>query len=303
MTVQWETRSRTYRESGSINITNQMREAYALIVDLTILSYVGAPSFSTRSIPEKGFWGFATIFERTTPRELIQVELPRFRLLNVRNDAVAAAYNALALAANSNTQITNIDEAVEALWSRFTEISLAPNLRHREDIIKFKGLPKSQFRFDIYWLPFPGNDQDFPDFNPDAPAGEQDEYFEPIQNTPADPYAGLPAPSNIPGNRDPRDFSDDNLPPAAIIGNLTFEVDSNNAGNFQPRQVDNLEWPGQLAVGTSGTFAAEIDWVDDNGVVTNIAATNFPPLVVRFAQFNANNGDTFVPDPNTLTVP
>lgn len=297
----WVRRRRTYRERGSIRLNAAERAAYAVVVDIEILSYVGEISQSFRSLPPKGFWGNATIFEGVTPRERLQMEFPLFRVLNVRNDAAAATYNALAIAADGNQQIAGLDDAVEALWNAFTEINLAPTLRHREEIIKFQGLPLSQFRFTVYRLPFPTSDfVDLP-FNDDPPNTGNDEYPEPRRNPLSDPYAGNPPESNRPGAADPRDFAPEPEPPERIQGTVNYEFRRGDNGNFEALSKTGLFWPGSLAAGAVPGFENAISWVDDEGVSTPLTTQNNVQAVVRFVEFQADDGRLFIPDPNTLS--
>lgn len=300
--VAWNRRTETYRGSGSYRFNRAQRESYALILDIKILSYVGSPSFNLKSNPEFSFWGYATTFERATPALKQPVEFAVSRVLNTKNDAAAATFNALAIAAAGNQQITNLSEVVELVWEQFDTLNLTPVLRHDETTIKFKALPTTQFEFICYWLDFPPSDEDFPDFNPDPPATDDDEYYEPQQNPASDPFAGNPTPTAIDTRSDPRDFDDNNDPPARIGGSLSLESSGNNSPFTVADDIPGLFWPGQLVEGNDPSFSHAISWLDDEGVETVIARTNFPPLRIRFVEFNADDGRLFIPDPASFEV-
>lgn len=300
--VAWKTRRETYRGQGSFRFTRAQRESYCLILDVKILSYVGSPSFNLKANPEFSFWGYATTFERDTPSLRQSVDFAVSRLLNVKNDAASATFNALAIAAAGNQQVTNVGELVEFVWEQFDTINLTPVLRHDETTIKFKALPTTQFEFICYWLDFPIQDEDFPDFNADPPSSDDDQYYQPQQNEISDPFAGNPDPSPIDTRSDPRDFGDENEPPPDIVGTISFESSGNNSPFTAGIPVSGLVWPGQLVEGSEAGFTNVVAWRDDNGVETTIARTNFPPLAVRFVQFDADDGRVFVPDPNSFEV-
>lgn len=298
----WKSDSKQYRESGSYRFSAEQRESYALILDVKVISYVGSLSFSTKANPEYGFWGNATVFEGTTLSKRIPTEFPRFRLLNVKNDAVAATYNALAIAADANEQITGLGELVEHIWNRFSDIRLTPALRHDETVVKFKCLPLSQFEFSCYWLEFPDNDLGYPDFNDDAPPGDDDEYYMPEQNGVDDPYNGNPLPDPPDPDSDPRDFGDDNEPGPGFIGVLSYEFRDQNSGAFQPNSIAGIKWPGQLFATISQGFNA-VAWRDDEGTETVMVIGAAPPVQVRFVQIATDDGQIFVPDPNEFSAP
>lgn len=297
----WQSRTLTYRERGSVGLTTAERRAYAILLDFRAVSVVRTPYTNLKSNPPQSFYGKATIFQGATPSAILDLPTPQFRILSLRNEQAATTYNQLALAADANRQITNLSELVEDVWARLQGIQFAPLLEHRETKVKIVGLPLSQFEITVYRLEFEDPvGFDFPDPDSDPTEG-QDEYYEPAVNPSTNPFGGNPTPSGIPGNLDPRDFAPQDGESTPITGSLSYEFRATGSGNYAPISRANLVWPGRLVEATEPDFTNAIGWEDDDGNVTTISRTNFPPLEVRFVQFDADDGRTFIPDPNSFT--
>jgi len=299
----WRSRRLTYRERGAVRFTRAERRSYALMVDVRFLSVVGTPYTNLKSNPPESFYGKYTVFHGSLPAEISPLPTPYFRVLNLRNEQSASTYNALALAADANRQITGVGELVEAVWARLQGIQLAPLLDHRPNFLKVVGLPLSQFEIVIWRLEFEdGVGFELPNPYPDPTRGG-DQYPEPRQNSVDAPYAGNPPESPRPSFLDERDFAEEEPDPGTFTGNLNYEYLTPSGTEYLPLTQEGVMWPGQLVTLALPNRPNSIVWEDDQGVQTPM--TTFTAgfrAEVRFVEFEADDGTLFIPDPNTATI-
>lgn len=302
----WNSRNRTYREFGTFRFNRAQRESYALILDIEIQSVIRESYVNFKGNPPYGFWGVATIFEGSVPRERKVLEWPKMRIINVRNEFAGAYFNDQISELKNDAFQTDVSNALDYVLTSLLDFPRTPVLPHKELSVKFKGLDKSQFKFTCYWLEFPPAAEDFLPFDDLDPTRNGNEYPEPTVNPPDDPYQGNDEPSPPFNGADPRDYGPDNMPPSAVVGfgNGTFEfaAASTNGEFSEFTTTEELGYPGFLREGTRTDIAASIAWEDADGTVTNISGTDFPPLTVRNFTIAQPDGGTYSPLSDSLTV-
>lgn len=298
----WQRRRRTYRERGAIRFNLEERQSYALLVDIRVVSVVAIPYTNLTSNPPESFYGKVTTFEGSVPTEITVLKFANQRVLSLRNENAARSLDAQVARLNADVFGNNLGEAITNFNNSAFDGLYSPVLEHREEILKIVMNPLSQFEVTIWRLAFGDTPTVAPDFSDPDPTRGDDQYPEPTTNPVDNPYAGNPAPSAIPGNLDPRDFAEQEPPVEPGVGTLLYESENNNTGNFTPRVVEGIRRPGSIQTRSDGAFSDQIVWVDDQGTETNMIRTNFGPAQVRLVRVETDDGQTFIPDPASLTT-
>ncbi len=207
MDLPWESESLQYRESGSYRFSVEQRQAYALLLDLKIISFVQQKYENNNSIPNNGFWGKATIFEGSVVRSSQQIIFPKQRVLSVVNRTIVNT--ALTALSYEGLRLFLEDFAVNEGNIVVPGESLKPvQLGPQETVVKFRGFPLSQFEFTCYWLPYSPDLIPYIDVRAEDPTDGDDEYYEPRKNEPDNPFRNNPAADPPNPDSDSRDFGD-----------------------------------------------------------------------------------------------
>lgn len=300
--VAWTTRRREYRDSGSFFLTRRMRQSYAFVFDIRIISTVRLPVENLRSNPPTSFYGYATIFEGDVPTLRIPIDFAHQRIVSLRNSEAARNYNDVAFAKYTGAYVTDIGEAADVLFQAANPLQLAPLLEHRETTIKFKANPLTQFEFFAAWLEFDPLDPNTPDFNESAPSAQGDQYYAPRINPTDDPWNGNNLPDEPDTRLDDRDFSDENDPDTGITGTLNYQFRDQASGPFANASIPNINWPGSFVCGQFGGFDA-VFWEDSEGTQTLMVNGASPPVEVQLVNLVTDEGQTFIPDPASFSCP
>lgn len=298
----WQSDTKTFRESGSYRFTKEQRESYALILEVRIISFVQEVYYNSKSLPDHGFWGYATVFEGAVCRELIQVQFSRFRLLNTRNNRAASVSDADEQKIRQVFGSFQIAEALDFVLAEISQFEGTPVLPHKETVIKFKGLPLSQFEFRCYWLALTDVDEAQPEFSEQDPTGGEDEFPNPTRNPLDNPYAGNPDPSDQDPDSDDRDYSDENNPPSGVFnyGFATYQFRDQSIP-FTDNSRPDLGFPGILVPATDESNGQNaIDWEDADGVRTRLVVGGAPPVQVRNFQIQPPEGPLYQPFNDSL---
>lgn len=83
-----EYRELRYENSGSIGFTDVEKNAYRLSLTLEV-THVDAPRYSSlKTLPENTHYGYLTLFRGSTVTETIPIKYPKFRVFDIRNQAI-----------------------------------------------------------------------------------------------------------------------------------------------------------------------------------------------------------------------
>jgi hypothetical protein len=248
MALPWQEDRQQFRESGSYRFTKEQRESYFLYLDIRIVSFVHQKYVNFKTLPEYGFWGYSTVFYGAVPDRKIQQEFVAQRVIREVNRDTLTMATVVSSHLSTLTSIKSLGTALNALLVE-VPFQSPTAVGMPETVVKFKGLPLSQFEFACYWLPYEPFAQDALLFETDDPTDGDDEYPQPNENDPSNPYAGNPPASDPNPDSDPRDFSPENVPegfPQDVYFGLTVVAwDGNPSENCTGNLTffENVVWP------------------------------------------------------------
>lgn len=293
----WNSENLNFRESGSIRFSQEQLRSYALILDVEIVSYIKESYVNFKGNPPYGYWGTATVFQGGVPIERKTLEWTRQRIINVRNEAAATAFNDEVSYFKDNAFQLDAASALDFVITSTFTYPAAPILEHKETLVKFRALDKSQFKFTVWWMPFPTSSEQFLDFSDSDPTAGFDEYPEPTANPSDNPYIGNADPDEPNPASDPRDFSDENQPASNVLGYGTGSYEFRDAGTngWSATTKGNLGYPGNMIPTTSSGGFNEVSWQDADGVTTSLVFGASPPVQVRNLTIAQPNGGTYTP--------
>lgn len=208
MALPWKTDRKQYRTQGSYRFSQEQRNSYFLYLDIKIISFVHQDYNNFKSNPPNGFWGYATTFCGSTPEKIQQVEFPNQRMVRLegRNNLTTAV-----VAQAHKANIFSLESLAISLGGQVQFVDAQPPtvVGFPETIVKFKGLPLSQFQFSCYWLRYEPFVLDGVLFESDDPTDGESEYYEPTRNPRDNPYQGNEQPSEPDENNDERDYGEE----------------------------------------------------------------------------------------------
>jgi hypothetical protein len=213
----WQFTEASYRKRGSYRLTDEQRASHKVAVDVEVVSYSHERYENRKSNPDYTFYGYVTVFHGTSISKKIALEFTRQRIFwgdnldfwlfqLLENQTKTINLSLRAIAGKMNLTLTDVDPP---------EPTLHP---FPETTFKVETYGESQFKFSVYWLPFPAPfDVPIPIWD-DDPSGGQDEYPEPLKRPKDDPYSGNPDESPEQPDNDPRDYDEANDPQAGGNG-------------------------------------------------------------------------------------
>lgn len=302
MVLPWQEEKLQYRDQGSYRFTEEQRNSYLLYFDIKIISFVHQKYENLKSIPNHGFWGYSTVFYGAVPDRKVQQEFVNQRIVrkigreNLTTATVAQTHRA---------NLFSLQSLATALGGTLILQDEQPPtvLGHPETIVKFKGIPQSQFEFACYWLPYEPFVEDGLLFESEDPTDGDDEYPEPNANDPADPYGGNPPISPVPEGANPRDFGNQGGGLVFGFGEGQYQFRDAASGSFAGNFVGGLGYPGILIKTSANNGNKEISWKDNAGTQTVLVEGASPPVQVQNFTIVPANGSPYPPFVNALSNP
>lgn len=77
-----------YENSGSILLSGIEKNAYRLALTLEITHISGVRYSNLKTLPENTHFGYVTLFRGSTVTDLVPIKFPKFRIFDIRNDAI-----------------------------------------------------------------------------------------------------------------------------------------------------------------------------------------------------------------------